>query len=244
MAGPEDPGPGGQVILVHGLFGSQRMMSPLERFLSRAGYGVRNWGYRSARARVGRLARLLAGQIEALDRSGNVPVHLVGHSLGAIIVRAALQIYTPPAPGRLVMLAPPNRGSHVARRIAHCLGWLVPALQELSDVEGSLVNGLSEQVGCEFGIIIAGKDRVIRSGSALLPGAADQLILASQHWSLPWQPETWFQTGHFLATGRFLRKDIPQDRACRMAAAAGAGQNGESKIPARPANLTGWRGMA
>lgn len=44
--------------------------------------------------------------------------HLIGHSLGGIIIREGFRKGYPPGLGRIVMLAPPNQSPHLARFFA------------------------------------------------------------------------------------------------------------------------------
>ena len=66
---------------------------------------------RSNRSRESRTRR----RLEAVAAQG-VPYALIGHSLGGLILRAALDGITP-APRHLIMLAPPNQPPRLAQRL-------------------------------------------------------------------------------------------------------------------------------
>jgi pimeloyl-ACP methyl ester carboxylesterase len=87
-------------------------------------------------------------------------VHFVTHSLGGILVRYYLQDHQIENLGRIVMLAPPNRGSEVADQMKDGFFYqtiMGPAAQELGTEENSLPNSLKPIEG-EIGIIAGRTD--------------------------------------------------------------------------------------
>ena len=106
------------VVLVHGLLATTVVMRSLAHSLSGVFSGVVNWGYQSLWSPIERHGRQLSRRAAAA-RSGGAhdQIHLVTHSMGGIIGRIALAEYMPLRFGRFVMIAPPNRGSHVAARL-------------------------------------------------------------------------------------------------------------------------------
>lgn len=194
----------GRVILAHGLCANRLVMWPLQRRLRMEGFQAINWGYRSTRQSCRYHAERLADLIQGLDSENQAtPIHFVGHSMGCIVIRAALEIYRPKTMGRVVMLAPPNRGSFVASTLGPCIRWICPTMGELSDRSTSYVNQLSPPRGYEFGIIAAQFDWVIQSAKVQLPGGRDFAKVASNHGLLPWHRKTLEQTVRFLKTGSF-----------------------------------------
>jgi pimeloyl-ACP methyl ester carboxylesterase len=195
------------VVLVHGLGGSRLDMWPIARRLRRRGYETRNWGYRSFSNRVETHAARLGRELTALDReSSNRRVHLVTHSMGGVITRAMLADFELHSLGRVVMLAPPHRGSHVARQLVPFLGWLSPSLAQLSDSADSFVNQLPntlQQRGLEFAIVEATKDRVIEPGGVFLDGYRDFARVAGHHGVLPWYADTVRLVEDFILHGTF-----------------------------------------
>ena len=195
------------VVLVHGLGGSRLDLWPLGRQLKRCGYQVRHWVYRSFRNRIEKHADRLANDLIALDADlSDGKIHLVTHSMGGIIARAMFANHTIENLGRVVMLAPPHRGSHVARKLAPYLGWLTPSLLQLSDGEDSFANQLPNSFmakGIEFGIVEATKDRVIAQGNVLLDGYRDYASVTGHHGVLAWYPQTIQLAENFLIHGRF-----------------------------------------
>ena len=179
--------------------------------LRNAGFSVENWGYWSLRTRIETHALRLADKIRALEDCDSVEkIHLVGHSMGGIIIRAMLaQVPAGQLPtklGRMIMLASPNRGSHVAGRIAPWAGWLAPSVGQLSDARESYVNRLPNsplEARLEFGVIEASKDRVIHPECIQLEGQSDFARVVGHHGLLSWYPETIGLVETFLRNGKF-----------------------------------------
>lgn len=112
----------GTAVLLHGLGRTPASMMGIERALRAGGYDVENWTYPSRRERLPVLVDRIAARLEPLAVSGR-PLHLVGHSLGGLLLRgAAARLPGGGTPGRLVMLGSPNRGVKLLTRLG--TGWL------------------------------------------------------------------------------------------------------------------------
>ena len=112
------------VVLLHGIWMPDWVMSLLARRLRRCGYRVAVFGYRSLTQTLENNAEQLAGFIR---EQGDATVHLVGHSLGGLVILQALQTHPGLVSGRVVLLGSPVGGSVVARRLNHYRGlrWLL-----------------------------------------------------------------------------------------------------------------------
>ncbi len=194
------------VVLIHGLGGNRTDMWPISRRLKRLGFSVHNWSYRSIGNCIETHAHRLGKFLSDLSRDSSNPIHLVTHSMGGIIARAMLADYEFENFGRVVMLAPPNQGSHVARKLTRYIGWLTPSLGQLSDAPGSFVNQLPNslaKIGVEFAIVESTKDRVIVQGGVHLDGLCDYAQVDGHHGVLTWYQETVNLVEKFLIHGRF-----------------------------------------
>ncbi len=120
------------VILVHGLGRRKSSMRALQDALEGAGFTVVNWDYTSTRQSIEESAKGLY-ECYALNAKHYARIHFVTHSLGGIVVRCMLKQFIVEKLGRIVMLAPPNQGSAVARLLLNGpLKWATgPAGQEL-----------------------------------------------------------------------------------------------------------------
>ncbi|MBI4578127.1 MAG: alpha/beta hydrolase [Planctomycetes bacterium] len=146
MSNHTDPIESELVVLLHGLLRRAGCWRRLRRRLERAGYRTVAWTYPSLWWTIQDLGRDCRERLAVHDADPAVRTfHVVTHSLGGIILRHALTLGVPAKLGRVVMLAPPNRGSAWARRLGPWLGWLAPALRQLSDAPDSFVNRLGSE---------------------------------------------------------------------------------------------------
>jgi len=192
------------ILLVHGHGAHPVLLEPLRRALERQGFRALNWRYGSLRGSIEAHAARLATAAKELDEDPAVArLHFVGHSMGAIVVRRALAMARPRKLGRVVLLAPPNRGARLADAALRLFGAGPIAARELCSRPDSYVNRLAPAADLDCGIIAASWDHVVSLGSTYLPEQRDHLVLRSLH-TLPLHRRTPVQVGHFLRTGRFL----------------------------------------
>lgn len=195
------------VILLHGLAAHRLLLTRIERSLRSVGFQTTNWGYRSIWNRVEYFSDRLLPVIRACNEDASIDrIHFVAHSMGSIIVRRALVEERPTKLGRIVMLAPPNRGSHVASRLVGPLGRICPPLRDLTDRHDSLVNQLPIEEGLEVGVIAARSDIVVRPDSTRLPYLKDWMMLPGHHSGLLFRAETPRLIASFLREGQFTEK--------------------------------------
>lgn len=101
------------VVLVHGYGGNPSAWFPLQQRLLRAGFlHVHAISYNAAIADLPAIGRIVARSCAAaMERSGTDHVHLVGHSLGGVGIRHAIQrLGLAPYVRTAVTVATPHRG--------------------------------------------------------------------------------------------------------------------------------------
>jgi triacylglycerol lipase len=190
------------VVLAHGLGRTPASMWWLARSLRMRGYRVLNWGYPSYTLPVAALGARLARDVAAAI--GDAPkVHFVGHSLGTVLIRWVLAHDPPPRPGRVVMLAPPNRGARRADRVAPYAGWLLPPLADLRTTAKATARVLAAPAGVEVGIIAGARDRTVRVPETHLEGAAGHVLVPCGHTFIMLRNDVHRLVHGFLATGTF-----------------------------------------
>jgi Lysophospholipase len=211
----------GTLVLLHGLGRTTRSMRPLAVEGARRGYRVRNLGYASRRAAIFAHAERVGLALSALSDDG--PLHAVTHSMGGIVLRAALAggWLAPERLGRVVMLAPPNGGSELADWLCRTPFFrlvLGPAGPELRTGSGGIPSALPP-VSFALGIIAGAVKRRTVAASLFggpndgkvsvactrLEGMRDFLVVPRGHTFIVTAPEVIGQTFHFLAHGTFAR---------------------------------------
>lgn len=194
------------VVLVHGMGRTPASMWPMRLALERSGYEVLNWGYSSTSATIPELGAALGKTVAGAAGPGR-RVHFVGHSLGNIVVRWTLAHAPPERVGRVVMLAPPNRGARSADRSARWLSWLLRPLPELRTDSGSTARSIPLAERVEIGIIAGDRDGKVSVAETHLDGEAEHVVVRSRHTFIMARPSVQRLTVRFLRTGSFALKN-------------------------------------
>lgn len=192
------------IVIIHGFAAHRWLMLPLARRLRQAGYATLNWGYRSLFSDIETHAARLRSDLEQLvERTEVSGLHIVAHSMGSLVVRQALLEGRLEKLKRIVLLCPPNRGSHAATRWQLLAGRLSRTLVQLSDhPEGfaaTLAPTLAERY--EVAILAAQTDFVVRLDSTYLPNASQHTIVPGFHSSMLFTSRTAELTLQFIRDG-------------------------------------------
>lgn len=215
--------PQGCVVLVHGLAGQGWNWWRLAPLLEQHGYQVVRARYRSRQLTISQAVSALSRAVEQCP--AQLPVSMVGHSLGGILIRQYLKQPDHRPLHRVVMLGAPNRGSHLAvatnRKYWH-EQWLArlmgPVVAELQTTPDSVVNQLPP-IEVPTGVI-AGyltpapwlnkrfehlpNDGLVAVEYTKLAGMRDFVLAKTTHMSLPFDANVQRQVLWFLKMGHFF----------------------------------------
>lgn len=209
---------GEMAVLVHGLVYNGFLMCPMARFLARNGYEAFCYDHRTTRGTVDEHARVFKSRLEELVRQyPGRPVNIITHSLGGLVVGQALKHLSNWQGGedellnrgkikKIVMMAPPNRGSKVASAVMHCIpgiSKLSQSLPELSFGESSPMHKIPVPCGIPLGVIAASRDLLVPRCSTALDTQCDYVMVASGHSYMMLRPKIMQQVLSFLKSGRF-----------------------------------------
>lgn len=205
------------VVLLHGLWMPSAVMAPLGKLLGRlsADRQIHLFGYPSLRSGLDENIRSLAGFIQTIDAD---TVHLVGHSLGGVLILKMLGSTVPENVGKVVCLGSPLRGSRAGGRMQELPGGKILAGKSLAQaLEVSLadwtgawpVGVIAGSRGVGLGRLVeqldAPHDGTVSVSETRLPGISDHLVLPLNHSGLLLSPEVARQVDYFLSHGRFQR---------------------------------------
>jgi pimeloyl-ACP methyl ester carboxylesterase len=211
------------VVLLHGIKKTSACMSKFARHLEGLGYRVRNLDYPSTRLPIEKIAERIELEIEDAAESTDGKVHLIGHSMGGLIIRAVLKNYRPSNLGRVIMIGTPNKGSPVADFLQS-----VPLYKKLYGPAGQQLitdqSGFADIFGpvdFDLGIIAGNRtvdpissfiigysrpnDGKVAVENTKLEGAADHIVVATNHTFFPTSKVMWRQAEVFLDNGVFAR---------------------------------------
>jgi pimeloyl-ACP methyl ester carboxylesterase len=196
-----------EVVLLPGLWMPGVAMSLLARRLRRAGFSPRIFSYHGrdpVEANVERLRRFCAGR-----------PHLVGHSLGGIVILETLLRYRELEAASVVLIGSPVRGCHAGRRLA-CAGvgrWMMGACSNLwmeRNASWTRAEPLGVIAGTRplgLGWIVGGlpepNDGVVCVSETMLQGMTDQALVPLGHSGLIVSNRVAQSVGFFLKEGRF-----------------------------------------
>ena len=197
-----------EVILVPGLWVPAAVMTLLAARRARSGYVTRSFGYHGREpleTNIERLARFVDGRA----------VHLVGHSLGGVLIYDMLARHPEIASGNVVLLGAPVRGCYAGRRLgSRLLGrWLLGACaarwescearwqrpERLGVIAGTLPLGL----GRALGALPGDNDGVVCVDETTVEGMSERALVPAGHSMLTVSGRVSALVGQFLRQGRF-----------------------------------------
>lgn len=209
----ELPSPPDTVVLLHGLWMSGWAMVRQRGWLADCGYRVDTFRYATVRRALDDNARALAAHVRALPARR---LHLVGHSLGGLVILRMLALAPDARIGRAVLLGSPVRGSGVARTLQRVrlgraiLGHSLPAwddaihaLPRWPCAVGMIAGRIAFGAGLILKSDLGPNDGTVAVAETELPSFDDHLVLPVSHTGMLLSRRVAFATCRFLAQGRF-----------------------------------------
>ncbi len=203
----------GSVLVVHGLWMNGIETHWLRRRLEAHGFAPRRFSYRSLDADLAEVVAALEAQVRALPP----PVHLVGHSLGGVMILALFDRARDLPDGRVVLLGSPVKGSRAAAAVARwpigpaVLGPL--ALRELVGAAprtwrqsrdlGVIAGSTSAGMGRFVTELPTPNDGTVAVEETRISGMRAHLVLPVTHTGMLLSGEVAERTAVFLRTGGF-----------------------------------------
>lgn len=219
------PPTGHRVLLFHGLARLHLSMAPLARYLRNRGHSTRLVQYPSRKQDcrslvLNQVRPLLESEMASTDQ----PLAFVTHSLGGLLVSLALEQLEMDRPVKLVMLAPPLKGSELADHFNSnvLFRWFFgPVLGDLTtDAMAERLNlslGDNVQVGVIAGctrahplfhdILPRPNDGTVPVERTKMDGIDHHLVINASHPFIMWRRAVMKQVGYFLETGTFETAD-------------------------------------
>lgn len=212
------------VVLLHGLARTESSMRTMATALHDAGYTVANVGYPSRHFPIEELSRYaLDAGLTACRAAGASRWYIVTHSLGGILLRHYLSHHTVPELERVVMLAPPNRGSAIVDKLRNVPGFFrfngpagmqlgtdansVPLRLGPAQVDTAVIAG-SRSINLFLSTLLDNPDDgKVSVSSARLQGMCAMLVMPVSHTFVMKDREVIRQTLSYLQTGRFASPD-------------------------------------
>ena len=201
-----------KVLLVHGLWNRGWSMAAMAKRLRARGHVVMIFSYPTR-------SNGLNGHADELHRfvSKAAPgeLHLVGHSMGGLVILNMLSRYDDLPAGRVVLMGTPVRGSRVVKRLESLPGQKLmfgkvaegllkgfqklPANRQTGMIRGTRAMGL----GRMFGNHDEPNDGSVAISETQLEGLADSIELPVAHSEMLLSSEVVNQLEHFLLNGGF-----------------------------------------
>ncbi len=166
------------VIILHGIAKTNKSMRSVETALKNEGYQTLNITYPSQTKDLNGLTTYLnENHLTSQFWKTHHKVHIVTHSMGGLLARRYLDIYKYEIPtsklGRVVMLAPPNKGSEVSDLIHK----LPPYKWYYGDAGAELTTDAQSKnksdIYYDLGIIAGTKEWPYFAAAFVTPGKSD-----------------------------------------------------------------------
>jgi len=204
------------IVLVHGLWNGAWSMAAMAKRLRLRGHHVEAFNYQTRGNSLEGHARELHDFISKISTE---ELHLVGHSMGGLIILNLVSRFDDLAPGRIVLMGTPVKGSSIVKRLERLPGQnflfgkametLVqgfqhtPRMRDTGMIRGTRPIGLGRITGRSNEI----NDGSVTIGETELEGLKDSVELAVTHSQMLVSEEVVDQVEQFLMNGMFKKKN-------------------------------------
>lgn len=160
------------VLLVHGYGANRSNWHFVDRRLRAAGFGpIHAVNYNPLTSDLPSLAAWLVDEVASLrERLGCDTVHVVGHSLGGVVARYAIQVLGAAGVATCVTLASPHGGVAIARGVRPLPGGLGAVARQLrpDSPEMVLLRSSARPLATRFVAFAAGSDLIVPASRAVI----------------------------------------------------------------------------
>jgi pimeloyl-ACP methyl ester carboxylesterase len=207
--------PGSVIVLAHGAIVNGSEMIILRHRLRRAGYGVRQFHWRSITSPLEENLELFAKFVAGTEAE---TLHVVGHSMGGALARLLFERAPDPRPGRIVAIGSPLTDCWVGRKFGALhpkLPWLAgrtvrdylarevkPTWRGARDF-GVLAGTYPFGIGNLFSDLPTPNDGVILLEETKLQGLRDHVTFRLNHFGMLFSKRCVRAIAQFLETGHF-----------------------------------------
>jgi esterase/lipase len=199
------------IILAHGLMRTWRSMKRLGYYLNDHGYDVCIYQYPSTKFDINKHSEHMQDFLHHLLLNEDVDRQFcfVTHSLGGILVRDAicqLSLEEQTRFKKLVMLAPPNKGSAYASRVLKIMPFLsqfIKPLAALRHMPEAPIHKIPTPKALEIGVIAGKYDAKSTPASTHLKEQCDFMLVHATHSFLMNSNEVRKAILNFLQVGHF-----------------------------------------
>ena len=214
------------VVFVHGAIVRGWEMRLMRKRLERLGYEVHQFRYRSMMKGLDENVRRLKKFLS--ETEGDV-LHVVGHSMGGVLIRQVFEQDPDPRPGRLVTIGSPHLDCWVARRFVRLHPWIGrlligetvfdhisrpgdPVWRGTRDL-GVLAGTFRFGIGAIFKTLPRPSDGVVLLEETRLLGIRDRAEYRLNHFGMLFSRRCCAQVARFLATGVFAPSSVRDSEA-------------------------------
>lgn len=176
------------IVLLHGFMRTDWSMKRIEHFMADQGYRIDNHSYPSRDKPIEAHGLDLTQKLKTIAQNyPNQPIHFITHSMGALVVRSAINHPACPIEaktGKAVLFAPPNQGSAFGRSLSSfdVVRWAAGPYAGQQLLENQTFESLGEFPPSMKVLIIAGEhDNKVSIEETRLKGPHEHLIIPRGH---------------------------------------------------------------